>query len=82
MFCGNYILSNGSRWTFYFSKVFNLILQSASISNLKNFDFVQKMTFHYKVGRQIRNVNIDDIIYIATTGTPHKLEIVKTNGRG
>lgn len=53
-----------------------------AISNLKNFDFVQKMTFHYKVGRQIRNVNIDDIIYIATTGTPHKLEIVKTNGRG
>ena len=33
MFCGNYILSNGSRWTFYFSKVFNLILQSAN----KNF---------------------------------------------
>ena len=29
MFCGNYILSNRSRWTFYFFKVFNLILQSA-----------------------------------------------------
>ena len=33
MFCGNYILSNGSRWTFYFSKVFNLILQSAKKIN-------------------------------------------------
>ena len=30
MFCGNYILSNRSKWTFYFSKVFNLILQSAN----------------------------------------------------
>ena len=30
MFCGNYILSNRSKWTFYFSKVFNLILQSAT----------------------------------------------------
>ena len=69
----------GPNGLFIFYQVFNLILQSA---NLKNFDFVQKMTFHYKVGRQIRNVNIDDIIYIATTGTPHKLEIVKTNGRG
>ena len=29
MLCDNYILSNRSRWTFYFSKVFNLILQSA-----------------------------------------------------
>ena len=35
MFCGNYILSNGSRWTFYFSKVFNLILQSALIYKYK-----------------------------------------------
>ena len=33
MLCDNYILSNRSRWTFYFSKVFNLILQSAN----KNF---------------------------------------------
>ena len=37
MFCGNYILSNGSRWTFYFSKVFNLILQSADNLLIKIF---------------------------------------------
>ena len=36
MFCGNYILSNGSRWTFYFSKVFNLILQSANKLSFRN----------------------------------------------
>ena len=35
MFCGNYILSNRSKWTFYFSKVFNLILQSASLKKLQ-----------------------------------------------
>ena len=41
MLCDNYILSNRSRWTFYFSKVFNLILQSAkenlTISNKQRF---------------------------------------------
>ena len=35
MLCDNYILSNRSRWTFYFSKVFNLILQSAKKIRLK-----------------------------------------------
>ena len=45
MFCGNYILSNGSRWTFYFSKVFNLILQSAD----KNKDKFIKVTLGKEV---------------------------------
>lgn len=53
-----------------------------SISNLKNYNFKEKMTFHYKVGRKIMNVNIDDIIYISTTNVPHKLVIVKTTGEG
>ncbi|ART98273.1 hypothetical protein CCE30_04765 [Lactobacillus gasseri] len=30
------ILSNRSEWTFYFSKVFNLILQSTNIIEIKN----------------------------------------------
>lgn len=52
-----------------------------SISNIKNFDYTEKLTFHYKVGRQVRNVNIDDIIYISTTSTPHKLLMVNVNGQ-
>ena len=51
-----------------------------SISNIENFDYTEKLTFHYKVGRQVRNIDIDDIIYISTTKTPHKLIMVNVRG--
>ena len=47
MFCGNYILSNRSKWTFYFSKVFNLILQSAK----ENYNKIQD----YRIENNARN---------------------------
>lgn len=50
------------------------------IYNLHKFNYMKKMTFSYKIGRQTRNVNIDDIIYITTTFTPHKLLIILTTG--
>ena len=42
MFCGNYILSNRSKWAFYFSEVFNLILQSVEKNNYKDIDGLKK----------------------------------------
>ena len=51
-----------------------------SVSNIENFDYTEKLTFHYKVGRQVRNIDIDDIIYISTTKTPHKLVMVNVRG--
>ena len=56
MFCGNYILSNGSRWTFYFSKVFNLILQSA-----ENFP-IDKSKFSKKIQEEAIKLLILQII--------------------
>ena len=53
MLCDNYILSNRSRWTFYFSKVFNLILQSA-----KN---IQLVNISKKTRGQLFEVNIKKI---------------------
>ncbi len=52
-----------------------------AMSNIENFDYTEKLTFHYKVGRQVRNINIDDIIYISTTPTPHKLVMVNVRGK-
>lgn len=51
-----------------------------SVSNIENFDYTEKLTFHYKVGRQVRNIDVDDIIYISTTQTPHKLVMVNVRG--
>ncbi|MDK6377937.1 LytR/AlgR family response regulator transcription factor [Lactobacillus crispatus] len=51
-----------------------------AIYNLHKFNYMKKMTFSYKIGRQTRNVNIDDIIYISTTVTPHKLLMILTTG--
>lgn len=51
-----------------------------AIYNLHKFNYMKKMTFSYKIGRQTRNVNIDDIIYISTTATPHKLLMILTTG--
>ncbi|PEG68185.1 hypothetical protein A3Q04_09520 [Lactobacillus johnsonii] len=54
MFCGNYILSNGSRWTFYFSKVFNLILQSAVYKKLKKLKsyYIKHIYYSYVNSKQ------------------------------
>lgn len=51
-----------------------------AIDHLHKFNYMKKMTFSYRVGRQIRNMNIDDIVYITTTVVPHKLLIVKRSG--
>lgn len=51
-----------------------------AIYNLHKFNYMKKMTFSYKIGRQTRNVNIDDIIYLSTTATPHKLLMILTTG--
>lgn len=51
-----------------------------AIYNLHKFNYMKSMTFSYKIGRQVRNVNIDEIIYICTTDTPHKVRMVKTTG--
>lgn len=51
-----------------------------AISNLSKANFSKKMTFSYRLGRIIRNVNIDDIYYVSTTKAPHKLCLVRNDG--
>ncbi len=51
-----------------------------AIYNLHKFNYMKEMTFSYKVGRRVFNVNLDDVIYISTTPTPHKLLLIKTTG--
>lgn len=50
-----------------------------AIDNLHKFNLKKKLTFSYKIGRRIFNVNMDDVIYVSTTATPHKLLLVETN---
>ena len=58
MLCDNYILSNRSRWTFYFSKVFNLILQSAlikkALTDVGLQDYLNSKIFELSGGQQQR----------------------------
>lgn len=51
-----------------------------AVNNLAKANFSKKMTFSYRLGRIIRNVNIDDIYYISTTRAPHKLCLVRNDG--
>lgn len=50
-----------------------------AIDRLSRENLMKTMTFSYKIGRQIYNVNVDDIYYIRTTTTPRRLEIVTKN---
>lgn len=47
---------------------------------LSKLNQIKKVTFSYKVGRHVRNVNMDDVIYIATTSVPHKLLLTLVDG--
>lgn len=60
-------------------KRLNATLRDA-INNLSTENFTKKMTFSYRIGRIIRNINIDDIFYITTTKAPHKLRLVYNEG--
>lgn len=51
-----------------------------AIYNLHKFNYMKEMTFSYKVGRRVFNVNLDDVIYISTTSIPHKLLLIEKNG--
>ena len=51
-----------------------------SLDHLHKYSYMKKMTFSYRIGRLVRNVNVDDILYITTTTTPHKLLLVEING--
>lgn len=51
-----------------------------AIHKLHEFNYMKKMTFSYKIGRIVKNINIDDVVYITTTFTPHKLLLIKTSG--
>ena len=52
-----------------------------ALRNIETLNLMKKLTFSFKVGRTIRNVNIDDILYISTTKFPHKLQIVSTKSK-
>ena len=50
-----------------------------ALERLTRLNLVKKQTFTYKVGRQLRNINTDDVYYVATTPFPHKLQLVAKN---
>lgn len=52
-----------------------------AMANLDQFDSIKRYTFSYKMGRRINNIQIDDVIYIATTDLPHRLVLKKVMGR-
>lgn len=51
-----------------------------TVRRISKENYSKKMTFSYRLGRIIKNINIDDIYYISTTKAPHKLKLVKNDG--
>lgn len=51
-----------------------------AIKNLSEWNLVKKMTFSYRLGHLIKNINVDDVYYLETSQLPHKLHLVKSDG--
>lgn len=51
-----------------------------ALDQLHKDSVAKQLTFSYRVGRQIKNIRLTDLVYITTTLTPHKLLIVKQAG--
>lgn len=52
-----------------------------AIYQISKFNYMKKMTFSYKIGHLEKNINIDKVMYIKTTPTPHKLLLIKDSGQ-
>lgn len=52
-----------------------------AVVNLSKENYTKKMTFSYRLGHIIKNINIDDIYYITTTKAPHKLRLIRKDGQ-
>lgn len=52
-----------------------------ALDRLSKLNVMEKQTFSYKLGRLVKNINIDDVYYIATTQFPHKLDLVARGTR-
>ena len=48
-----------------------------ALDQLHKDSVAKQLTFSYRVGRQIKNIRLTDLVYITITLTPHKLLIVK-----
>lgn len=51
-----------------------------ALNKLSKLNLMKKMTFSYRLGHFIRNVNIDDVLYVETTNFSHKLRLVRVDG--
>lgn len=52
----------------------------SAIEAINKFDYIQRNTFTYKFGHDIRNINMNDVVCIRTTSIAHKLYLMKTTG--
>lgn len=51
-----------------------------AIDAIDKFDYIQRNTFTYKFGHDIRRISMNDVICIRTTDVAHKLYLMKTTG--
>ena len=51
-----------------------------AIDKISKFDYIKRNTFSYRFGQEIKNISLDDVIYITTTNVGHKLQLVKKTG--
>lgn len=58
-----------------FQSRLNETVKNALINLSKN-NLAKKFTFTYRFGRQIKNINMEDVLYIYTTRAAHKLLLV------
>ncbi|MCT3486987.1 DNA-binding response regulator [Lactobacillus delbrueckii subsp. lactis] len=52
-----------------------------ALTRLGKSNFSKRLTFSYRFGRQINNINVEDVLYIHTTQAAHKLLLVAANKR-
>ena len=51
-----------------------------ALYQLTKMNYLKEMTFSYRIGSRIINVDLKSVMYITTTLTPHKLLLVRNNG--
>lgn len=73
----NFIVKNGNADDLRRDVTYSL---EQAVDAIAKYRYIQKNTFSYGFGHDVRNMSMGDVVYVETTPVPHKLRLVKTTG--
>ena len=73
----NFIVKNGNADDLRRNVTYSL---EQAVDAIAKYRYIQKNTFSYRFGHDVRNMSMGDVVYVETTPVPHKLRLVKTTG--